>query len=482
MFREKFQKLGWAGLILLLFPFVSTAQSSTGVTLAFKHITVIDMTGTSVQPRMTVLIAGNRIHVIGRDGKIRIPKGTQVIDAKDRFLIPGLWDMHVHALWPWRIETYFPLFIANGITGVRDMYGDLDLVKQCRQQIADGRMTGPRIVASGPIVDGPEPEWKGSIPAANQIEATQAVDSLKLRGSDFIKVYNLLPRDAYFAIASEARKLGIPFAGHVPYAVSAAEASDVGQKSIEHLTGIFLACATREDELRREFLERISKADKKPSRVDIEIKAMDFYSAKKAEQLFARFALNGTWQCPTLVATRGPADRNDARAADDPRLKYILPMERGYWFPSNTDQDEARTAEEIVKLKRRFQRELELVRAMHRSGVKFMAGTDSSVPFIFPGFSLHDELELLVASGFTPLEALQTATRNPAEFLGLLNDLGTIEKGKLADLVILEANPLENISNTRKIFGVVAGGRYLSKESLQMMLAEVEMKVKKAAP
>jgi Amidohydrolase family len=472
MSLKKFKKLARAGFLLLLFPFISTAQSPRAA--VFKHVTVIDMTGTSAQPNMTVLIVGNRIQAIGKDGKIRAPKGAQVIDLKDKFLIPGLWDMHVHALWPWRIETYFPLFIANGITGVRDMYGDFDLVKQVRQQIAAGSMIGPRIIASGPIVDGPEPEWRGSVAVSTQADAIQTVDSLKSRGVDFIKVYNLLPRDAYFSLASEAKKLRIPFAGHVPYAVSAAEASNAGQKSIEHLTGIFLSCATNEIELRREFLEQLSKADKKPSRVDIELKAMQFYDEKKAEQLFDRFVSNNTWQCPTLVAARGPAYRNDDAIREDSRLRYIIPMERQYWFPSRTDQNEADVAAEIASLKRRFQRLLELVKTMHGSGVKFMAGTDSSVPFVFPGFSLHDEFELFVASGFTPFEALQTATRNPAEFLGLIKDLGTVEKGKLADLVIVESNPLEDIRNTRKVFGVVINGRYLPKESLQTMLAEAE--------
>ena len=440
----KFVKLARAGLILLLFPFISTAQSSTSAT-AFRHVTVIDMTGNSAQPNMTVLIVGSRIQAIGKDGKVRVPKGGQVIDAKDKFMIPGLWDMHVHALWPWRIETYLPLFVANGITGVRDMYGDFNLVKQCRQQIVARTMIGPRIISSGPIVDGPQPEWRGSIAVSSRVEAIQTVDSLKSRGVDFIKVYNLLPRDAYLSLASEARKLNIPFAGHVPYAVSAAEASNAGQKSIEHLTGIFLSSATNEEELRREFLEQLSKTDKKLSRVDLELKAMQFYDAKKAEQLFDRFVSNDTWQCPTLVASRGTAYRNDDRIRDDRRLRYIIPMERQYWFPPKTDQTEAETAAEIANLKRRFETMLKLVKAMHRSGVKFMAGTDSSVPFVFPGFSLHDELELFVASGFTPFEALQTATRNPAEFLGLIKDLGTLEKGKLADLVILESNPLEDI-------------------------------------
>ena len=469
MSLQKFKKCGRAGLILLLCSFISAAQPSTRAT-AFKHITVIDMKRTSAQSNMTVLTAGNRIQAIGKDGKIRVPKDAQVIDVKGKFLIPGLWDMHVHALWPWRTETYFRLFIANGVTSVRDMYDDFDLVKQCRQQ-AGGRLIGPRIIASGPIVDGPEPEWKGSIAVSSQVEAIHTVGSLKSRGVDFIKVYNLLPRDAYSSLSREARKLGIPFAGHVPYAVSAAEASNAGQKSIEHLTGIFLSCASNEDELRREFLEEISKADKKPSRVDLELKAMEFYDAKKAEQLFDRFVSNETWQCPTLVAARGAAYKNDDRIRDDPRLGYIIPMERQYWFASETVQNEA----EIANLKRRFQRLLELVKVMHRAGVKFLAGTDSAVPFVFPGFSLHDELELFVASGFTPLEALQTATRNPAEFLGMMKDLGTIEKGKLADLVILESNPLEDIRNTRKIFGVVTNGKYLPRESLQKMLAEAEV-------
>ncbi len=227
---------------MLLFTCVVFAQTNNAnATFVFTHVTVIDVTGMPSKSDMTVIVAGNRIEAIGKTGKVKTPKDAQIIDATGKYLIPGLWDMHVHTLSNERRETFFPLFIANGVTGVRDMGTStpLEQVNQFRREIADGTRLGPRIVTAGPIVDGPKPVNPTiSIGVANEIEARRAVRLLKQQGADFIKVYSTLPREAYFAIVDEAKKQGLAFAGHVPLSVTAAEASNAGQKSMEHMFGV----------------------------------------------------------------------------------------------------------------------------------------------------------------------------------------------------------------------------------------------------
>ena len=450
--------------------------------LAISDVTVIDATGAPAKANMTVIITGDQITRIAKTGEVAIPKNAQVVDAKGKFLIPGLWDMHVHTVWKGLPEKYFPMFIANGVTGVRDMASDLGLLKQLRKDISEGKLLGPRIVG-GPMVDGPMPVWPGvAISISNEADARKTVASIKDKGADFIKVYSLIPRQAYFALADEAKKRGIPFAGHVPISVSAAEASDVGQKSIEHMEGILLDCSTEEPELRKTIEESIKDAkDTDQIRASLvralnetSSRTLETYSEEKATALFARFAANGTWQAPTLVVHRVGAFLDDKNFTNDPRLKYVRRDLRDSWKNQDDFRLKNRTAESSELGKRLLQKRLEIILAMHRAGVKMLAATDALVMYVFPGFSLHDELGLFVQAGLTPMEALQTATRNPAIYLGLSDMVGTVEIGKKADLVLLEANPLENISNTKRINAVVVNGKLIPRVTLDKLLKDAE--------
>src|SRR6185369_3162496 len=240
-------------VLLLIIPFLLLAREKpnhTQAPIVFTHATIIDVTGKAPKRDMTVVITGDRISAIGDN--IPMPAGAQVVDATGKFLIPGLWDMHVH----WYLKDTFTLFIANGVTGVRQMFGNSDLLRW-RDQIAKGSLLGPRMVVASPIIDGPQPIWPNSIAVRNEDEGRKAVRRVKQWGADFVKVYALLPRDAYFGIADEAKQQGITFVGHVPNAVSPAEASETGQKSIEHLTGILIASSDKEAELR----DKLVKAD-----------------------------------------------------------------------------------------------------------------------------------------------------------------------------------------------------------------------------
>lgn len=443
------------------------------------------MTIAKPQPEMTIVVEGNRIASIGKSGKVRIPKDAQIVDASGKFLIPGLWDMHVHTLREDRLGTFFPLFVTNGVTGVRDMSSTLanfDRLKQWRNEIADGTRLGPRIVAGGPLIDGPKPAWADFISVGTAAEGRAAVRTLKQHGVDFIKVYSGLPRDVYLAIADEAKRQGLTFVGHVPNAVSVAEASDAGQRSVEHLFGVVLGCSRDEAALRAEAVEEMSKPNGPASLAErwvVEIKSLDTYDENKAKGLFERFARNHTWQVPTLVILRAFSFYDDPALTGDARLKYVSPQIRGEWEKRREGYLSSATKKDIANRKRLFLKQLGVLGAMRRAGVEVMAGTDTPNPYALPGFGLHDELALLVRAGLTPLEALQAATINPAKFLGREKDLGTIERGKLADLVLLDANPLEDISNTKKINAVVLNGRFLDRKTLDGMLADVETEASK---
>ena len=453
--------------VILSIATIVAPSSAADPVLAFRHVNVIDATGSPVRPDMTVVVEGQRIVNLGKSGQMQIPKSAKVVDAAGKFLIPGLWDMHVHTIFgdwiPKDEKIILPLFVANGVTGVRDMGSDLKAVKEWRSQIAAGKLLGPRMIVAGPMLDGPTPRFPSSVPVSDSASGRKVVDDLKNAGVDFIKIQSLVPRDGYFAAASEANKLAITFAGHVPDAVRASEASSAGQKSIEHFTGVFEGCSTMEDQL--------LKGHKTLGQ------NVATFNPERAKTLIALFAKNQTWQVPTLAWERGQWLVDDIDLSQDPLIKYApVAWKNRTWPMFKKDILETMDTDPLPVRKRFVQMELEMTLAMFRAGVPFMAGTDTAAGIhIFPGFSLHQELALFVEAGLTPMQALQTATLNPAKFLGTTADMGTVEKGKIADLVLLDANPLEDINNTRKIQAVVLAGRYFSRAQLDEMLHGVEV-------
>jgi imidazolonepropionase-like amidohydrolase len=379
--------------------------------LALTHVTVIDGTGAPAQPDSTVVIAQGHITAVGPNDAVKIPAGTRVVDATGKFLIPGLWDMHGHLTDA--TEDAFPLLIMNGVTGVRDMGGDLAQLDRWRSEIDSRQRVGPHIIRAGPFVDGPKEGVTNRLTVRTPEEARRAVHDLKAKGVDFIKVHNALPPEAFFALIDEAHKEHIPVAVHLPKNVSSAEASDAGVASLEHVETLY------ENDLWR----------KGATAKTIE-QAVDEILGPIGQDLFQRSMKNGTWYVPTLVA-----------------------YERGFVLWSK-DPESLKPRLDI------HEKNIEVIRMMHKAGVQIMAGSDFSDWGMVPGVDLHNELALLVEAGFTPMEALQAATLNPAIFLGKTDTYGTIQPGRVADLVLLNMNPLEDISHTRKIHAVVLGGKF----------------------
>ena len=462
-------------LILTLLASGVSAQTGTRQ-LALTHVTVINPSEASPHPDTTVLIKHDRIVRVGPSKTVKIPNGAMIVDAAGKFLIPALWDMHVHTENP---DRDFPMFIANGVLGVRNMAGVASDVFRWREETASGKRFGPQIVAAGPLIDGPEPAHpEHAIAVRNAVEAKRAVGSLKSMGADFVKVYDGVPRDAYFAIAEESKKVGLPFVGHLPGSVRVVEASNAGQRSLEH--GAYLSGgSTYEEEMIKEGASGPDVMEEARRTGNFSLipeniakrgnELLDHLSSERLAELYKTFAKNGTYLTPTLVVQHARVYVDDISKAPDPRNRYITKGELEAWKPENNMFSRYRTPGYIAYQKREYAETLKGIKLAQQMGVQLLAGTDVVAPWTYPGFSLHDELELVVGAGLSPLEALRTATINPARFFGM-KDLGKIVPGRKANLVLLDANPLVNISNTKKISAVIMRGTLYTRSQLDDLL------------
>lgn len=421
--------------------------------VAFTHVSVVD--GTDSMPRVdqTVVIRGRRIVAVGPSRSTSTPRNARVVDAHGKFLIPGLWDMHVHTAVVGGRDL-LGLYVANGVTGVRDMAGDWDTLQTWRREIAAHRLVGPRIIASGPYLEG------GDVPIPHILtrtadEARAGVDSLVKLGVDFVKVHSQLTRPVYFAIARRARERGIPFAGHVPQAVGSADASDSGQRSIEHMLAIPLFCTPAESiSLRPRFTVQ---------------SALGRCTSRDLAPLYARFVRNGTWITPTFTASYEVASWPNRTVPGDSLARYLPESLRHFVEQIFPMPDSIPAGADSVG-RAIFSKRLAQVAEMHRAGVHILTGTDAPLRNSPPGFGLHEELTLLVRGGMSSFEAIRAATVEPARYFGMLDSVGTIAPGQVADLVLLTGNPLRDIRQTRRIDAVVADGRYFDAKQREFLL------------
>jgi imidazolonepropionase-like amidohydrolase len=397
----------------------------SAASIAVQDVTLIDVASGVARPHMTVVMDDGKISRIGAAASTPLPAGTRIVSGKDKFLMPGLWDMHVHLYY----KQYLPLFVAFGVTGVQDMGSDFSKVSAWRDEIEKGAAIGPHIISSGPPVDGgssDDPKLPLLV-ARTGDQARQAFDQLYKMDVDFIKVLSRLPREAYFALAEQARHWDLRMVGHIPTNVTAQEAVEARQKSLEHMFGITKSVANEEE----------------------------------AVKFFERCTLTGTRVSPTLVLWLRMSHIDDTKLMANPQLEAVPVSIRSTW-PDVSDDP--------TSLKIQIWRIYRLVALAKRAKTEILAGTDTGDPYVIPGAALHDELEQLVEAGLTPREALEAATLAPARFFETEKEMGAIEKGKLADMVLLDANPLEDIRNVRKVQGVFTHGRYYARKDLDAIL------------
>ncbi len=416
----------------------------SGATFAIRDVTLIDPGSGQSRPHSTLIVRNDRISATGPAASTVVPNDARLIDGRGKFIIPGLWDMHVHL---WYSRNQLPLYVANGVTGVRDMGSDFKRVIEWRRAILQQNAIGPHILTSGPPITGkPSEDSKlPSIVVASPDDARHAVDQLADMGVDFVKVLSNVPHDAYIALAERARQLHVEFAGHVPTSVPAWDVVEARQNSIEHMFGILKILGTD------------------PAN------PLDTFSSERATAFFNRSALFDVAHVPTLTLWQRMSYVDAAAHMRDPRLKQTPASIRDTWPKFDEEMKDAAKAD-TPQVRKQLELVWRMVRIMHDSGVVILAGTDTGDPYTAPGGSLHDELALLVNAGLTPMEALQSATTAPAKFLGWDESVGRLEPGFVADIVLLDADPLLDIHNVAKIAGVAVRGRYLDRAAIAAIL------------
>jgi len=468
-----------SALLLAGCAFGATLRAQNPAPLAITHVTVIDVATGRRIPDQTVLVRGTRITSVAPAAAVRAPTQSRVLDGTGKFVIPGLWDMHVRFLARFRGDTageiVLPLLLANGITGMRDLGTTLGDLARWRELERTHQLLPIRVVAAGPILDGirRDPYFMRIRTAA---EGRAAVDTLHARGVDFIKFYEGLPRDAFVAIVNEAHRFGLRTAGHPPIAAhNLAEISDlIGAGSLEHFWGMMLAGSPHEDSLRALAALVIDTATKSASvsraQIDIETTAESTFTPSRLAAVSARLARNGTFVTPTFVAFRMHTSfvEGDSTGGGAEHWSAMSPFLRAVYAEGGRADARRGTAEGTRKMDVLRQRIEPLAGPVARAGVRFLAGTDDAP---VPGFALQRELTVLVENGLTPLQALQAATLNPARYLDATDSLGTVARGKLADLVLLDADPLVDIHNTQRIRAVVANGQLFDRAALDSLLA-----------
>jgi imidazolonepropionase-like amidohydrolase len=415
------------------------------------NVHVVDVEVGTTARDVAIVIVGNRTAAVGPIEELDVPRGARQVDGGGGYVIPGLWDMHVHLTHAG--EDVLPLMIANGVTGARDMGGDLAVVDSLRASIARGETIGPRIVRTGRWVDG-QKELDDRYILETPEEGRAAVAELAAAGVDHIKVHNGLPRDVFFAVLDEAKRRGLRPVGHVPMGVYPAEAIDAGLVTVEHVATIFegMVAGSLRDPMEQ-------------------LRVIRAYSSRGADTLAGHFVEHGAWFTPTLVAYAVNSRLPDLEANPDPRRKYLRPAVVEHWDENFPIQPYELDPVVVAFRKRGDTAFAELVTAFDAHGVALLAATDLGAREIYPGFSLHDELALLVErAGLTPLTALRSATLNPARYLAA-DSLGAVTKEALADFVVLEGNPLEDIRNTARIRAVIFDGRYFPRIELDEVLA-----------
>jgi len=424
--------------------------------LVFRNITVIDGTGKPAKTNMAVRVSSGKIVSVEPDRAVKSQPGAKIVDGSGKFLIPGLWDMHVHMSDIG--EVAFPILVTYGVTSVRDMGGDPEVVRGFRDRIERGEVLGPRVKFCGPMLEGKWEQKPGARTdhwaVASIAEANAVVRRLAADGVDCIKIRSYLNSEVYFALATAAAEHHLPLVGHAPWGIDPIESSRAGQRSYEHAFYPW-PWSTVPDERKKEIEDTFRK--------------------------------NSSMIVPTLIAWETfrfdvatiSEVVNDTTGKSDPRLRQVSPSLRKNWKIGVEERASMKPG--TPGWNKAIDDVYEQVAEMHEHGVGIMTGTDTGSTMVYPGASLHQELKLLVAKcRFPPMDALLAATTMPAKFFHMAEQVGTIEPGKVADMILLSANPLEDIGNVQKIEGVVLRGQWLDRTRLNDITRTTEAAIKAA--
>jgi imidazolonepropionase-like amidohydrolase len=434
-------------------------------TLAITNVTVIDVEDGQTRAAQTVVVEDGRIRSIEQTQRALVPPGATIVDGKGRFLLPGFWDMHVHSHRDRRWTYHYPLFVAHGITGVRDAGTHLSSALEWIDAVK-GNPLAPTVVWGSPPLDGPSPILSFGLALESEAATDEIAGLIRRSGFDFIKTYDRLPPATYRALAHAAKRENLRIEGHVPLAMSPAEAVAAGHAVIDHLTLVVESCVPGAlEHVHARVAADPDGADSMALLMDPALtRLLDGYDADSCRKLFTEFAEHRVWQVPTLVQLRGFVQPEEAARLAAARTAETTPTLLAEWQSAASESDKATLAAGVAM----FRRQLALLRPMQDAGVRLMVGTDtSSEPWVFAGSSVHDEMELFVVAGLSPLEALQAATLNPLQYAGRARKGRAVAVGEVADLVLLDADPRIDIARTRAIRAVILRGRLFDRDALE---------------
>ncbi|WP_290744074.1 amidohydrolase family protein [Haliea sp.] len=470
-------------IALLAWPLPEAPQDGISGSFLIRDVSIVDVESGLVTSLQSVLVVDGKIASISATGSIDLDGATRVVDGTGKFLIPSLWDMHTHSTKLAPVHQH-PLLIANGITGVRDLWGCMnkpDPFFACiedrqawNEATANQAGLSPRYVGQSSFqINGGSEVPKGFpdyFKARNPLEARQLVAFFADAGADILKVYSEISPAAYFALADEARARGLSLEGHRPLKVSLADVLAADQRSVEHARLFLFECYRGADEFRalNDPLGAYTPV--------LRARLVDEHDSERCRLLMQQFAESNTWWTPTLLTLRMGAMAGDSSFRTDPRLKYIPDLFlQLMWEPdadrardSGSDASGRNVNAEMYRLAQQH------VGQAHAAGANLLAGTDVFDTYIFPGFSVHEELVELVAAGLSPIDALRTATINAATFSGVEDEFGSIEEGKAADMLLLNADPTRDIRSTQKIEGLFFNGQYYERSALDRLLEYAE--------
>jgi len=464
-------------LVLLCLAQATTAADSPPepADLLIRSATIIDVRDGSLIPDRSIVIRGREIVAVGPGDVGRRYSAARIVDAAHRYVMPGLWDMHVHFGGGTELvaenQALLPLYVAHGVTTVRDAAADLSgHVLAWRRAIAEGALLGPTIFTSGPKLEGYRPSWRGTLEVGTPEEVASALERLQAMHVDFVKITdNTLKPETYLFAVREATRRGLRTSAHVPMALTIEQVISAGLTSIEHLEYLLKAGSVAETQVAADYAAgRLTYAESAQA-------VAAGFDRERAMRAYRGLAARGTFVTPTLNGSRIIAylDRDDH--SRDPFLAYIGPGLRATyaWRVERAAKDDAAA---IERRHRRYKLLETVLPMLQAAGVSILAGTDAGYlnSFNYPGLGLHEELALFVACGLTPLQALQASLLAGPRFFGLERRYGSIEPGREADLLLLERNPLEDIHATRSIEGVVLHGRYLDRAALDRLVKPIE--------